>query len=99
MIQDLTSENFEEVTASGTVLVDFWAVWCGPCKMQSPIVDAFAEKNPDVTVCKVNVDAEPALAAQFGVMAIPTLAVFKDGELAGRKVGLSNLEEIEDMCK
>ncbi len=99
MIQDLTSENFEEVTASGTVLVDFWAVWCGPCKMQSPIVDAFAQKHPDVTVCKVNVDAEPALAAQFGVMAIPTLAVFKDGELAGRKVGLSNLEEIEDMCK
>lgn len=99
MIQDLTSENFEEVTASGTVLVDFWAVWCGPCKMQSPIVDAFAEKHPDVTVCKVNVDEEAALAAQFGIMAIPTLAVFKDGELAARKVGLSNLEEIEDMCK
>ena len=99
MIQDLTSENFEEVTASGTVLVDFWAVWCGPCKMQSPIVDAFAQKRPDVTVCKVNVDEEPALAAQFGIMAIPTLAVFRDGELAGRKVGLSNLDEIEDMCK
>ncbi len=99
MIQDLTSENFEEVTAAGTVLVDFWAVWCGPCKMQSPIVDAFAEKHPDVTVCKVNVDNEPALASRFGIMAIPTLAVFKDGELAGRKVGLSNLEEIEDMCK
>ena len=99
MIQDLTSENFEEVTAAGTVLVDFWAVWCGPCKMQSPIVDAFADSHPDVTVCKVNVDNEPALASRFGIMAIPTLAVFKDGELAGRKVGLSNLEEIEDMCK
>ncbi len=99
MIEELTSENFEEVTASGTVLVDFWAVWCGPCKMQSPIVDAFADKHPDVTVCKVNVDAEPALAARFGIMAIPTLAMFRDGELAGRKVGLSSMEEIEEMCK
>ncbi len=98
-VLDLTQDSFDGTIASGTTLVDFWAVWCGPCKMQSPIVDAFAEKNPQVKVCKVNVDNEPALAARFGIMAIPTLAAFRDGELIQRKVGLSSMEEIEDMCK
>ena len=98
-VLELTAEDFDEVIAAGTVLVDFWAVWCGPCKMQAPIVEAFADKQTDVRVCKVNVDEQPALAARFGIMSIPTLMVFKDGEAARRQVGLSSLEEIEELCK
>lgn len=60
-------------------LVDFWAVWCGPCRMLSPVVDQIAEENPDIKVCKVNVDEEQQLAIKYGVMSIPTLLVFKGG--------------------
>ena len=96
---ELTKDNFDETIKTGTTLVDFWAVWCGPCKMQSPIVDAFADSHADVKVCKVNVDDQPVLAARFGIMSIPTLMVFKNGELAAKQVGLSSMEEIEEMCK
>ena len=95
----LTTDNFDETIASGTTLVDFWAVWCGPCRMQSPVVDAFAESHENVKVGKVNVDEEMALATQYGIMSIPTLMVFKDGELAAKQIGLSSMEEIEEMCK
>ena len=98
-VKELTAENFDAAIAAGTVLVDFWAVWCGPCKMQSPIVDALAEKHAEVQVGKVNVDEQPALAARFGIMSIPTLMVFKDGQLHKKTVGLSSLEEIEEMCR
>ena len=98
-VLELTKDNFDQTIAQGTTLVDFWAVWCGPCKMQSPIVDAFAEEHADVKVGKVNVDEEMELAARFGVMSIPTLIVFKDGEIANKTVGLSTMEEIEELCK
>lgn len=89
MIIELTEQNFDEVIkANGTVLVDFWAAWCGPCRMLSPVVDEIAEENDEFTVCKVNVDEQPGLAARFGVMSIPTLLVFKGGEESDRSVGV-----------
>lgn len=78
---DVKTADFEaEVLKSDkTVLVDFWAVWCGPCRMLSPVVDQVAEENPNIKVCKVNVDEEQQLAVKYGVMSIPTLLVFKGG--------------------
>lgn len=88
-VQTITKETFDELVlrSDKPVLVDFWAPWCGPCRMVSPLVDEIAEEREDVVVGKVNVDEQPELAAQFGVMSIPTLLVFKDGEVAQKAVG------------
>ena len=87
-VQNLNQNNFHSAIANGTVLVDFYADWCGPCRMVSPIVDEIAEERSDITVGKVNVDDENALAMKYGVMSIPTLIVFKDGEEKTRIVGV-----------
>ena len=86
-VQKLNQNNFNNAIANGTTLVDFYADWCGPCRLVSPIVDEIAEERNDVTVGKVNVDDENALAMKYGVMSIPTLIVFKDGKEAARIVG------------
>ena len=85
----ITKENFEaEVLKSAQpVLLDFWAAWCGPCRMLSPVVDEVAEERTDVKVGKVNVDEQPDLAAEFGVMSIPTLLLFENGKLVRQAVG------------
>lgn len=98
---DVKTADFEtEVLKSDkTVLVDFWAVWCGPCRMLSPVVDQVAEENSDIKVCKVNVDEEQQLAIKYGVMSIPTLLVFKGGELVNQSVGVIPKEEVLNLIK
>ena len=86
-VQKLNQNNFQNAIASGTALVDFYADWCGPCRMVSSIVDEITEERRDITVCKMNVDDENALAMKYGVMSIPTLIVFKDGKEKARIVG------------
>mgnify|MGYP005763349951 CR=1 FL=1 len=85
----ITNENFqnEVMHADKPVLLDFWAPWCGPCRMVSPVVEEIAAERPDIKVGKVNVDEQPALAAQFGVMSIPMLVVIKNGQIVNQAVG------------
>lgn len=86
---NVTEKTFQEevVNASGVVLVDFWAPWCGPCRMLGPILEEVAQETADVKIVKVNIDENPGLASQFNVMSIPTLIVFKKGQAVERSVG------------
>jgi thioredoxin 1 len=92
----VTKENFNDVLASQVpVLVDFWAPWCGPCRMIAPVVEGISEEMGEKAVVgKINVDEQPELASRFGVMSIPTLAVFKEGRLTGSLVGVRSKQDI-----
>lgn len=92
----ITKDNFETevLQAEKPVLVDFWAVWCGPCQMVGPVLEEIAEERDDVVIGKVNVDEEQELAAQFGVMSIPTMILFKGGEAVNKIVGAMPKESI-----
>ena len=98
----ITSENFEQevLKAAQPVVIDFWASWCGPCKMFSPIVDEFAEENEGkVKVGKVNIDDEPDLASRFGVMSSPTAILFKTGQAVQSMVGVQPKAKLEEMVR
>ena len=96
---ELTYNDFDEVVMQSDkpVLVDFWATWCGPCRMLGPVIAQIAEEREDIKVCKVNVDNEPQLAQMFNIMSIPTVLVFKNGELAEKSIGFVPKQKLLDL--
>ncbi|OLA44331.1 MAG: thioredoxin [Firmicutes bacterium CAG:552_39_19] len=95
MIQ-LTADNFDEEVKEGKTLIDFWAPWCGPCRMQSPILEQLEASGAAVKICKVNVDEQPDLAKRFGILSIPTLILMQNGVLKDKQVGLTSLDELNE---
>ena len=99
MAVNVKTQDFEEqgAKASGPVLVDFWASWCGPCRMQGPIIDQLAASHSNVVFGKVNVDEEPDLASEYGITSIPTLIIFRDGRVIDQVTGVTSKASIERM--
>ena len=93
-MKQINEKNFAQETASGRVLVDFFATWCGPCRMQAVVLEEVAAEHPEISIVKVDVDENPALARKFGIMSIPTLVLLEDGEFAKKHVGLMQNEDL-----
>lgn len=99
-VLNVNKTNFDSIlTSEKPVLLDFYADWCGPCRMVSPLVDQIAQENPQYLVCKINVDEEPELAQKFGVMTIPTLVVIKDGKIVNQSSGAKPKNQILAMLE
>lgn len=100
-IINLTKDSYhnEVMKTEKVVVIDFWATWCGPCKMMAPVVEEVAKDYPDVKVCKVNVDEEPELSNAFKIVSIPTIVVIKNGEIIDSVVGYRPKEDIEKIIK
>ncbi len=101
MTVDVTAENFDEevLNYNGKVLVDFWAEWCGPCMMLGPIIEEVSEEVDDVKFCKVNCDVARDVALQFGIMTIPNLIVFENGEQVNQSIGYIEKEDVLNLLK
>ena len=97
MIEHINDQaKFNEFIKEGKVLVDFFATWCGPCKMLSPVIEQLANANPDLKVVKVDVDEAPMIASKYGIQAIPTLFLLKDGEIVNKGMGYMNRNQLEN---
>ena len=94
-----TDQSLEQDTATGVALIDFWATWCGPCRMQSPVVEALSEEMPEVNFFKLDVDQNPATAQQFRIMSIPTLMIKKDGQVVDQIVGYHPKEQLQQILQ
>lgn len=100
-IVTLTADNFDQEVKNSDkmVLVDFYADWCGPCKMQSPIVEKLAQDRDDVKVCKLNIDEQRDIAIEYGVMSIPTIMIVKNGEVTYKEAGLTQRRELDELLR
>lgn len=99
MVENVTDQNFEKETSEGVTLTDFWATWCGPCRMQSPVVEQLAEEMDDVKFTKMDVDENQETAKDLGIMAIPTLLIKKDGKIVDRLTGFTPKDRLEQILE
>ncbi len=99
IVKEITDDTFTDETSSGTVIIDFWAEWCGPCRILSPIVAELAKEIPTVQFKKINVDENPAVAQSLGITAIPTLVIYKDGKPIDRVIGLMPKEQLRKIIQ